>query len=71
MPPKEDKRSEFGRVIDIRLAALGYSQKELIDAVAEKTGKYFDSSYLHRIRHGKANSPVICGAIKEILEIDI
>lgn len=65
----EDKRCEFGKAIDIRLAALGLPQKWLIEQVAAKTGLYFDDSYIYKVRMGTARSQKIVAAIREILEI--
>lgn len=60
---------EFGKEIKIRLIELNQTQKWLIDAVKDKTGMYFDSSYLHRIATGANHNPKIVEAIKEILDI--
>lgn len=45
--------SDFGKAVKIRLIELDKTQEWLIEQVKERTGDYFDSSYLHRILTGK------------------
>lgn len=45
--------NDFGKRVKIRLIELGKTQEWLISQVKEKTGDFFDSSYLHRILSGK------------------
>ena len=45
--------NDFGKRVKIRLIELGKTQEWLINQVKEKTGDFFDSSYLHRILSGK------------------
>lgn len=47
------KTNDFGKRVKIRLIELGKTQEWLINQVKEKTGDYFDSSYLYRILSGK------------------
>ena len=47
------KLSDFGKAVKIRLMDLGESQNWLIEQVKERTGDYFDSSYLHRLMTGR------------------
>lgn len=47
------KTSEFGKAVKIRLIELEKTQEWLIEQVREKTGDFFDSSYLYRIMAGK------------------
>lgn len=47
------KAKDFGKRVKIRLIELGKTQEWLINQVKEKTGDFFDSSYLHRILSGK------------------
>ena len=47
------KTSDFGKAVKIRLIELEKSQEWLIEQVKERTGTFFDSSYLHRILAGK------------------
>ena len=61
--------TEFGKKIKISLIEQNQTQEWLIAQVKEKTGLYFDSSYLNKIMTGKNNSPRILSAIKEILGI--
>lgn len=39
------------------------------EAVAEKTGLFVDSKYMHKILTGQRNAPKIVTAIREILNI--
>ncbi len=61
--------TEFGKDIAKRLIDIDHDQVWLIDQVREKTGLYFDSSYLHKIRTGKLATPKILAAIREILDL--
>lgn len=78
MAKKEElaKVSDFGMVVKIRLMELQKTQAWLIEQVRERTGGYFDSSYLHRILTGKLASergyngnPGKVTVIREILGI--
>lgn len=62
--------TEFGKQIKKRLVDLEQPQTWLIEQVKEKTGKYFDSSYLAKICAGTLTTPGIVGAIKEILSLE-
>lgn len=59
----------FGKEIKKKLIDLEQSQEWLIAQVKEKTGLYFDSSYLFKIMSGKKKSPKIIAAITEVLGI--
>ena len=61
--------TDFGIEIKTALIKLGKTQKWLEEQVTEKTGLYFDSSYLHKIMVGKANPEHIKAVIREILNI--
>lgn len=61
--------SLFGKEIKHRLIDLGKNQTWLIEQVTQKTGLYFDSSYMSKIMAGKLRTPGIIQAICEILEI--
>ena len=61
--------TEFGKDVAKRLIDIDRDQVWLIAQVREKTGLYFDSSYLHKIRTGKLATPKILAAIREILEL--
>ena len=63
------KTSDFGKAIMHRLVDLEKDQVWLMEQVREKTGLYMDSSYLHKIKTGKAATPKIVAAIREILEL--
>ena len=59
----------FGKDIKHRLVDLDKTQAWLIDQVKEKTGLYFDSSYLWKVMAGELATPKIVDAIKEVLSI--
>ena len=63
------KTSDFGKAIKIRLIEMDKSQAWLIDKVKEKTGLYFDDSYLYKIIIGTLSTPKIVQAIREILDL--
>ena len=46
-------QNDFGKAVRIRLIELNKDQNWLIEQVKERTGDYFDSSYLHRLLAGK------------------
>ena len=58
----------FGKNIKKRLIDMDKSPTWLIEQVAEKTGLYFDRSYLFKIQTGKLATPKIVNAINEILD---
>ena len=60
---------DFKKQVKYRLIDLGKSQKWLEEQVREKTGLFFDSSYLAKIYNGERNAPKIRAAICEILNI--
>lgn len=57
----------FGKDIGKRLIDLERPQTWLIDQVKQKTGLYFDDSYLYKIKTGRLAPPKITQAIREIL----
>ena len=70
------KVSDFGKVVKIRLIELGRTQEWLVEQVRERTGDFFDNSYLHRILVGKVpgntgrdGKPGKAEVIREILDI--
>lgn len=60
----------FGENIEHKLVDIRQTDKWLIEQVAKRTGKYFDRSYLHKIKTGQIATPGIVTAISHILEID-
>ncbi len=60
---------EFGQKIEIQLVKINRTNAWLIDQVAKDTGKYFDRSYLHKIKTGEASTPGIMASIRRILGI--
>lgn len=59
----------FGKDIKKRLLDIDRNQAWLIQEVGERTGLYFDSSYMHKILTGKLATPKIVQAIKDILNL--
>ena len=66
----KNRLTEFGKSIKFALIERGNTQKWLIDEVKQRTGLYFDTSYLCKIMSGQNTSPKIVEAIKEILALD-
>lgn len=62
------KFTVFGKEIKKRLIDIDKTQNWLIEQVRNKTGQYFDDSYLYKIMVGKRPAPVIAQAIREILD---
>lgn len=60
---------DYAKTVKKRLIDLDMSSGELCRRVAEKTGKYFDDSYLSKILNGKLSTPGMISAINEILNI--
>lgn len=56
--PQENKTTDFGKAVKIRLVEIDKDQEWLIERVKEETGDYFDSSYLHRILTGKISAEI-------------
>lgn len=63
------KLSEFGKDISKRLIDLSKPQTWLIEEVRNKTGLYFDDSYMYKIKTGQLSTPKIVQAICEILDL--
>ena len=59
----------FGKEVKKRLVDLDRRQVWLVCEVRERTGLYFDDSYLHKILTGQLTTPKITQAIREILEL--
>lgn len=62
--------TDFGKEIKHRLIDLNRRPKWLVEEVKNKTGLYFDSSYLYKIQTGEHKTPKIVNAICEILSIE-
>ena len=60
----------FSKTVRKRLIDLDQSPDWLCEKVSEKTGKYFDSSYLSKILRGVLKTPSMVKAICEILELE-
>lgn len=72
------KTSDFGKAVKIRLIEMEKTQTWLIEQVKERTGTFFDSSWLHRILTGDSASekgyegnPSKVEVIREILGMEM
>jgi len=61
--------SEFGKAVKIRLIEMDKTQDWLIEQVRNRTGLFFDSSYLWKILNGVVSTPGMIAAIREILDL--
>ena len=61
--------TSFGKAMKKRLIDMDKTQTWLIEQVREKTGLYFDSSYMYKICTGQLNGPNIIPVIREILNL--
>ena len=59
----------FGKDIGKRLIDLDRTQAWLIEEVRNKTGLYFDDSYMYKIKTGQLSTPKVVQAIRDILEL--
>ena len=59
----------LGKEIGKKLIDIEKTQNWLIESVRQKTGLYFDDSYLYKVKTGQLSSPKIVQAIREILDI--
>jgi len=59
----------FGKEIKKRLVDIERPQVWLIEQVRERTGLYFDRSYMYKIQTGQLTTPKITQAIREILNL--
>lgn len=71
-------KTDFGKQVRIRLIEMGKTQEWLIEQVKERTGDFFDSSYLHKLLTGKLpgesgrnGKPGKASVIREILGISM
>lgn len=61
--------SEFGKAVKIRLIEMDKTQDWLVEQVRNRTGLFFDSSYLWKILNGVVSTPGMVAAIREILDL--
>ena len=59
----------FGKIVKKRLVEIEQKQEWLIREVNNRTGLYFDTSYMHKILTGQNTNPKIISAIMEILDL--
>lgn len=62
--------TDYGKEIKRKLEDLEKTQDWLVKQVAEETGLYFDTSYLHKVMVGKLATPKVVTAINKILGIE-
>lgn len=72
MSSRKEKKiiNEFGKKVKIALIEKDKTQNWLIEQVKEKTGMYFDTSYISKIFNDKNQPEKIVKAIEEILELE-
>lgn len=58
---------EFGQEIEIALVRRNRTNAWLIEQVATDTGRYFDRSYLHKVKTGEISTPGIVASIRKVL----
>ncbi len=61
--------TSFGKSVKIRLIEMEKTQDWLIEQVRNRTGLFFDSSYLWKIMNGVVATPGMVEAIREILDL--
>lgn len=66
---KENFWSDFGLEVKMKLLQRGMKQTELIQAVRDDTGLFFDDSYLYKILRGERKPDKIVQSICQILNI--
>lgn len=66
---KEIFWSDFGLEVKMKLLQRGMKQTELIQAVRDDTGLFFDDSYLYKILRGERKPDKIVQSICRILNI--
>lgn len=66
---KKGKITQYGKEIKKKLVDIDKTQTWLIEKVKEKTGLYFDDSYLYKIMTGTNRPQKIIMVINEVLEI--
>ena len=66
---RQAQLTAFGKDIGKRLIDLDKPQTWLIEEVRNRTGLYFDDSYMYKIKTGQLSTPKVVQAIREILEI--
>ena len=65
----ECKYTKFGLDVKMSLLKSGKTQNWLIEQVKEKTGMFFDDSYLYKILTGQRKAVEMANAIREILNL--
>lgn len=60
---------EFKKAVKHRLVDMDWTQEQLCQAVAEKTGRYCTRATMSKIFTGKIRSPVLVTAIMEVLDL--
>lgn len=68
---EECKYTQFGLDVKMSLLKSGKTQNWLIEQVKEKTGMFFDDSYLYKILTGQRKAVEMANAIREILGMEV
>lgn len=67
---EKKKLCPLGEQIEISLIKANRTNEWLISEVATDSGRYFDRSYLHKVKTGEIQTPGIVSSIKKILELE-
>ena len=67
--PQKRTFCEFGQKVQIRLVELNKTNAWLIEQVAQDSGKYFDLSYLYKIKTGQTAPAALMASICKILNL--
>lgn len=59
----------FGKDVKKKLVDVDHTQAWLIEQVRNRTGLYFDDSYIYKILTDQLATPKIVQAIRDILEL--
>lgn len=59
--------SDFGKAVKVRLIEMDKTQTWLAQAVSERTGLYFDTSYLSKVLTGSYSQDKFVEAIRDVL----
>ncbi len=60
----------LGEQIEISLVKINRTNAWLIEKVSKDTGRYFDRSYLHKVKTGEIQTPGIISSICKILDLE-
>lgn len=63
------KFTSFGLCVKTELLRRGMTQRQLEEAVNQRSNLFVDSGYMYKILTGQRSAPKIVQAIREILEL--